>query len=397
MKRQFGRYVIADEVTDELGRGGFGRVYRAFDPNFNKYVAVKVLASESDPDILNRFRDEAETASKLEHENIVRVYNFDLQNGMPYLVMELMEGETLEKVIKSKMVFGRPIQLLDEVEIMFQVAKGLQYAHAQNVIHRDIKPGNIMVLPNGTAKVMDFGIARVMDKDGTRRTRQGDVAGTILYMAPEQFKGYDADKRTDIFSYADVYYELLMGEHPFAAKDPGTVMFRITAYDPPPIRERRPECPAALETMILRLMSKDRDFRPDKLEEVIFDTQPILQRLRQERAAAVVAAIPALIEAGDLGMAQEAIRQVLEKLDPLNSEARNLHEQLLENARRKAIQTRAQALVREGEEHVGARRFNEALRCFENACTLDKSDASVRSLLDEVKLSIEKVRGPRGC
>ena len=98
-----------------------------------------------------------------------------------------------------------------------------------------------------------------MDKDGVRRTRQGDIAGSLLYLAPEQFKGWDADRRTDIFSYSDVYYELLAGEHPFYAEDPGTVVYRITAHDPQPIRQILPECPAALEAMIQRLMSKDRD------------------------------------------------------------------------------------------------------------------------------------------
>ena len=229
MSRRFGRYLIRDELTDELGRGAFGRVYRAFDPNVNRYVAIKVLASSSDPDLLARFQDESKTVGRLEHENIVKVYDFDLQDGMPYLVMELLDGETLETIIKTQKAAGRPLRLLDQVEIMFQVAKGLQYAHSENVVHRDIKPGNIMVLPNGTVKVMDFGIARVMNKDGTRRTRQGDVAGTILYMAPEQFDGRDADKRTDIFAYADVYYELLTGEHPFFGKDFAAVMYRITA------------------------------------------------------------------------------------------------------------------------------------------------------------------------
>ncbi len=391
MKRQFGRYVIADEVADELGRGSFGRVYRAFDPNVNRYVAVKVLSSGSDPDMLSRFQDESKTAGKLEHENIVKVYDFDLQDGMPYLVMELLEGVTLESMIKTRMFFGHPIQLLDEVEIMFQVAAGLQFAHAQNVIHRDIKPGNIMVLPNGTAKVMDFGIARMMDKGGTRRTRQGDIAGTILYMAPEQFKGCDADKRTDIFSYADVFYELLTGEHPFFASDPGTVMYRISAHDPPPIRERLPECPAALESMIQRLMAKDREIRPDKLEEVIFDTQPILQGLRQERAAALVAGIPALIGSGDQKSARQAIRQVLE-LDPLNSVARRLRDELLDEDRRKAIRARVQALSQEAEDHVASRRFGEAVQCFERAYGLDKSDGSLRSRLDEVKLVAENAR-----
>jgi hypothetical protein len=274
---------------------------------------------------------------------------------------------------------------------MFQVAAGLQYAHAQNVIHRDIKPGNIMVLPNGTTKVMDFGIARMMDKGGTRLTRQGDIAGTILYMAPEQFKGCDADKRTDIFSYADVYYELLTGEHPFFATDPGTVMYRITAHDPPPIRERVPECPPLLEAMIQRLMAKDREIRPDRLEEVIFDTQPILQGLRQERAAVLVATIPALIEAGDQETARQAIRQVLE-LDPLNIVARHLRDRLLEEYRRKTIRTRVEALAREGEDHVAARRFSEAVQCFERAYALDRSDAPLQNRLGEVKIVCDQVR-----
>jgi serine/threonine protein kinase len=391
MKRQFGRYVISDEVADELGRGGFARVYRAFDPNVNRHVAVKVLLSESSPDMLLRFRDECSTAGKLEHENIVKIYDFALHEGMPYLVMELLEGDTLENVIKSRMVFGRPIQVLDTVEIMFQVAKGLQYAHARNVIHRDIKPTNIMLLPNGIVKVLDFGIARVMDKDGVRRTRQGDIAGSLLYLAPEQFKGWDADRRTDIFSYSDVYYELLAGEHPFYAEDPGTVVYRITAHDPQPIRQILPECPAALEAMIQRLMSKDREIRPDKLEEVIFDTQPILQRLRQDRAATLVSAIPALMEAGELDQAQEAIRQVLE-LDPFNSVARQLRDQLLEEKRHKAIRTRTEALARDGEAHFAARRWNEAVQCFEDACALDKSDPSLRARLEELKLGIERVR-----
>src|ERR1035437_8276895 len=143
MKRQFGRYVIADDMRDELGRGGFARVYRAWDPKLERYVAVKVFFPESDPEMIKRFGDEGRTSAYLVHENIVKVHDSGDQDEMPYLLMELLEGETLEKVIKSRMVSGHPMQLLDEVEIMFQVAKGLQYAHARNVIYRDIKPGNI--------------------------------------------------------------------------------------------------------------------------------------------------------------------------------------------------------------------------------------------------------------
>ena len=117
MSLQFGRYVIKNEVTDELGRGAFGRVYRAFDPNVNRYVAVKVLSSQSDPEMLNRFRDESKTAGKLDHENIVKVYDAELQDGVPYLVMELLDGETLEVVIRNRLMFGRPLEILDKVEI----------------------------------------------------------------------------------------------------------------------------------------------------------------------------------------------------------------------------------------------------------------------------------------
>ena len=390
MSRRFGRYLIRDETTDELGRGAFGRVYRAFDPNVNRYVAIKVL-SGSDPDMLVRFQDESKTAGQLEHENIVKVYDFDLQDGMPYLVMELLDGETLESVIKTQKVAGVTIQLLDKVEIMFQVARGLQYAHSENVVHRDIKPGNIMVLPNGTVKVMDFGIARVMDKDGTRRTRQGDIAGTILYMAPEQFTGRDADKRSDIFAYADVYYELLTGEHPFFGNDFATVMYRITANEPRPIREKLPECPAALESMIHRLLVKDPEIRPDRLDEVVLETQPVLQRLRRERAAVVAAEIEPLIHAGDLERAQVAIGQVLH-WDPLNQVADRWREQIQKERARKAMRARAEALVRKGHEHLVARRFKEALQCFESALKLDQTNPEIRTLVDQVQITIENVR-----
>jgi len=391
MSRRFGRYLIRDELTDELGRGAFGRVYRAFDPNVNRYVAIKVLSSGSDPDLLSRFQDESKTAGQLEHENIVKVYDFDLQDGVPYLVMELLDGETLETIIETQKVSGRPIQLLDKVEIMFQVAKGLQYAHSENVIHRDIKPGNIMVLPTGTVKVMDFGIARVMDKDGTRRTRQGDIAGTILYMAPEQFSGRDADKRTDIFAYADVYYELLTGEHPFFGKDFATAMYCITANEPRPIREKLPECPAALENMIHRLLVKDPEVRPERLDEVVLDTQPVLQHLRRERAVIVAAEIEPLIKAGDLERALIAIRQVLQ-LDPLNQVANRCREQIQQERERKAMRLRAAALARAGHEQVAARRFKEALQSFQNALRLDPTNPETQALVDQVQVTLENVR-----
>src|ERR1051325_11195026 len=212
MSTRIARY----EIQAELGHGAFGRVYRAYDPLMNRRVAIKVLIAEGDPDMLARFRSEAGTTASLKHKNIVTVHDFGEHEGQPYLVMELVEGDNLHKII-----YGQdPLTLLDKLNILFQVAEGLSYAHDSKVIHRDIKPSNIMLLPDGTVKIMDFGIARVTTKDGTRRTQQGFLIGTISYMAPEQFtRGADPDALADIFAFGDVCYELFAGSHPFPGVD----------------------------------------------------------------------------------------------------------------------------------------------------------------------------------
>jgi len=384
MTLRFGRYVIKDDKRDELGRGAFGTVYRAFDPNVNRQVAVKVLSSQSDPEMVSRFREESKTAGKLEHQHIVKVYDAELQDGVPYLVMELLEGETLEAIIRNRLLFGKPIELLDKVEIMFQVAQGLQYAHSKKVIHRDIKPSNIMVLPDGTAKVMDFGIARVTDPNGSRSSQQGELAGTILYMAPEQFKYGTADRRSDIFAYGDVYYEMLTGEQPFYAKDPASVLYRITTYEPPALRLKVADCPEALEALVQRLMAKDRELRPDRLEEVILDTQPILQQLRQARAASIAARIPGLVEAGEEEEAQAAVREVL-GLDPLNAEARQWRQELQRANMKKSLRQRAESLLRQAHGLMAARQFGEAVQCLESAYKLDRDHGEIRAVFCQAR------------
>jgi serine/threonine-protein kinase len=392
MNRHFGRYRISDEEKDELGRGGFGRVYRAFDPNLNHYVAIKVLSSGSDEDMIRRFQDESRTTCKLKHENIVQVYDFDLQDGMPYLVMQLLEGETLDKIVKSGTLAGRVVEFLDKVEIMLQVAKGLQYAHGENVIHRDIKPSNIMVQPNGLAKIMDFGIARVVDKDGTRRTRQGNLAGTILYMGPEQFKKEgDADKLTDIFAYGGMYYELLAGVHPFAADDLGTVVYRITSVEPAPIRQLVPECPEALSAVIAGLLTKDREFRTSKMEDVVRATQPILIGLKQKKAAEIASGIETLMAQDQTDLAEAAIGQALD-LDPLNTVAQQWRQRLAERLRQKAKLARAEARAREAKDHLAARRFDAAVQSMEGALSLDPGNAELESRLETVKAQAAHVK-----
>ena len=172
--------------------------------------------------------------------------------------MEYLEGEDLHEIISSR----KPLTLLEKCNILSQVAEGLYCAHRHGVVHRDVKPANIMVLADGRVKIMDFGIARLTgNRDATRLTQQGSVIGTLLYMAPEQFAGGEVDALCDIFAYGVVYYEFLTGRHPFEAPDARSLMYKISFEEPPPIRDFVPECPDALQRAVSRLLHKDREFR----------------------------------------------------------------------------------------------------------------------------------------
>ena len=165
MSSRIGKY----EIISEIGHGAFGRVFRAYDPQMRRNVAIKVLLTDNDPELLARFRAEAGAAGNLKHKNIVTVYEFSDYEGKPYIVMELLEGESLQQIVPRQTSFS----LLQKVRFLFQAAEGLACAHDNGIVHRDIKPANIMIQPNGDVKLMDFGIARVSGQTETRRTRQG--------------------------------------------------------------------------------------------------------------------------------------------------------------------------------------------------------------------------------
>src|SRR5947207_9755923 len=199
MPGSIGKY----NIVREIGRGGFARVYEAFDATVNRRVAVKVLSSiGTDPDMFTRFRNEASAAGNLRHKNIITIYEYGEHEGAPFIAMEYLEGEDLQQIIKTP----RPLTILEKVDIMTQVAEGLQYAHLNGVAHRDIKPANIKVQPDGAVKIMDFGIARLLHQDTDRITRDGNVIGTVSYLAPESFTGQDSGNLADIFAYGEMFY-----------------------------------------------------------------------------------------------------------------------------------------------------------------------------------------------
>src|SRR5450631_1618759 len=219
MSRRIGRY----EVLAELGRGGFGHIYRCLDPTVGRPVAIKVLAAEGDEGLLTRFRGEATASGRLRHPNIVTVYDFGEQNGVPFIVMELLEGQDLQRVIEGR----KSLLLLDRVRIMAEVASGLRHAHVLGIIHRDVKPANVMLLLDGSVKIMDFGISLITQSTESRLTPRGAMIGTFRYMAPEQFRAAEPDMRSDIFAYGLIFYELLSGVHPFHAADAAAQMYNI--------------------------------------------------------------------------------------------------------------------------------------------------------------------------
>lgn len=258
MLKLVGRY----EVQARIGEGAMADVYRAYDPSINRVLAIKVLKAEfrENRHYALRFLREAKAAGALSHPNIVTIYDVGEEDGYPYIAMELLDGEPLDKAAQRIGQF--PVE--DVMAIGTQLGEALKYAHGVGVVHRDIKPSNIMLAPDGRSiKILDFGIARVAEADTeaeTLRTQVGQVLGTPRYMSPEQALGGAIDGRSDLFSSGVVLYELITGQRAFGGKSAATLALQITQHDPRPIGDLAPDCPRGLEFIIGKLLAK----RPDK-------------------------------------------------------------------------------------------------------------------------------------
>jgi eukaryotic-like serine/threonine-protein kinase len=365
MLTKIGKFV----VQSEIGRGGFGRVYRAYDPVVGRLVAVKVL-TEGTADLLTRFRNEANVAANLRHDNIVTIYDYGEHEGKPFLAMEYLEGKDLLQIIAAK----KPLSLLEKCKIMLQVAEGLDYAHRSGVIHRDIKPANIMVLAGGRVKIMDFGIARLTkDPDVTRLTQEGSMIGTLRYMAPELFSGSDATILTDVFAYGITFYELLASTHPFPAADAGALMFKLTTGEAPPLRDFISDCPETLQRIVNRLLHKDPELRFPNLRAVQIEIEPLRIELQMENAAELLIQAQTACANQQWQQAQSLVSDVL-NVEPSNHVARSLWEDLQKRLQLRAIQPRIESLLKSGDEDLVQRRFSEAVASFEAALRLDKHD-----------------------
>lgn len=243
------------QIRHELGNGGMGKVFLALDTYLEREVAVKLL---NRPNLGAAGRalllNEARAAARLSHPNIVMVFDVGEQDDMPYIVMEYVSGRPLSE--------QKPRRLDEVIRVARQICAALDHAHQKDLVHRDVKPHNVILIPEGVAKLMDFGLARMLGGD-----TEGTVSGTISYIAPEQIMGKTVNHAADLYSFGILLYELATGRLPFVG-DPGNILYQHINQPPMSPREQNPNVPSALNELILRLLQKEPENRPDSAQEV---------------------------------------------------------------------------------------------------------------------------------
>lgn len=377
------------DVIDVLGRGGMGVVYKATDPHLNRLVAIKMMtgAFSDNPDLLKRFYREAQSTGNLQHPNIVTVYDLGDLEGNPYLVMEYLEGETLDAVINSR----SPLTLLTKINYICDVCHGLAYAHHHGIVHRDIKPGNVMVLKSGGIKIVDFGIAHIGDKTVTRT---GQLIGSLGYMSPEQVNGKPIDTRTDIFSTGVVLYQLLTYSLPFDGDSTAATLLKIIHDPPPPLSKYISDSPPELEGVILRSLAKDREERYRTVEDLGFDLAQIRDRLKEGMVEGHLREAESLLSRGFTHKAKELLLQVL-KIDRQHTGAIRLFRTVQQNIEQEQIGVQIKQLRGQAEEAYVNQQYEAALGYVDKALNLHQTEPGLQSLkasIQEAKTRAEELQ-----
>ena len=367
------------EVVGLLGKGGMGVVYKANDPLLGRSVAIKMMTTldyVDNPDLLQRFFREAQSTGNLHHRNIVTVYELGDHEGSPYLVMEYLEGETLDALLQS----NRPIPLLDQINFIIEVCDGLSYAHQRSVVHRDIKPGNIMVLKDNSVKIVDFGIAHI----GNRTvTRTGQLLGSLPYMSPEQISGKQVDARTDIFSLGVVFYQLLTTHLPFEGETPAASLLKTMHESPRPLEEYG-SFPPELEEILLHALAKNRDDRYPAAQDFAFDLVQIRGRIQQEIVDEHLNEAELLLSREELVKAREKLAEVL-KIDRHNTRAVELSRATQQRIQQQEVGEQVRQLRGQAEDAYQKEQFVLALDLIQKAISLHATDPDLRRLRTDVQ------------
>jgi len=268
-----GQTVGKYQVVENLGRGGMAEVYKAYQETLDRYVAIKVMHSflADEKGFLGRFQREARAMAALNHPNIVGVYDFDVSEGMYYIVMEFVSGGTLKDRIENIAGQGETLPLEAATRVVLEVADALSYAHGRGMVHRDIKPGNIMLTEDGRAVLTDFGIAKILS--GPTFTATGAMVGTPAYMSPEQGLGKTGDERSDLYALGVLYYQMATGRLPYDADTPLAVILKHVNEPVPTPTDLNDDIPNAIQAVIIKAMAKDPDERYQSANELIKDLQ----------------------------------------------------------------------------------------------------------------------------
>lgn len=379
------------EVTGLLGRGGMGLVYRAFDKHLGREVAIKTITEgfAGDPEMLERFYREAAKTGMLKHPNIVTVYDLGEQEGFPYIVMEYVAGEALDRMIQS----ARPLPLAFRLKIVEQVCSALAYAHRNDVIHRDVKPANVIVQPDGVAKLLDFGIAR-QEKQERGLTRTGNVIGTIHYMAPERLRDRAFDGRSDIFSVGIMLYQLLTGQLPFTGED-FSVVQKLLNEKHPPLSNYLHDYPAALDAILDRSLAKDPDQRYNSADEMAAEIYAVAEEVKKSQVLEMIEQAESLVKDQEYTKAREILLQVT-KLDAQHTKARQLLVAVQQNLALLQRAGQIRELKFQAEAALHERQYDLAIGHLEEALRMDPSSSELAEMLGSVrgkKLARERIEG----
>ncbi len=266
-------------IEEMLGQGGMSAVYKATDPNLKRVVAIKIIHPHlsGDPDFVKRFEEEATAVAQLRNPGIIQVFDFNQDEGVYYMVLEFVPGETMEEHLKRLNKDGRRLSVTSAIEYVAEVCDALDYAHQRGMIHRDIKPANLMLNIMGQVILMDFGIAKIVG--GQRHTATGAVVGTAMYMSPEQIKGTHADRRTDIYSLGVTLFEMVSGRPPFEADSAMTLMMMHINDPVPDIKNLNPDVPDDLIAVIKKALAKDPNARYQTAAQMAAALRNVLGRI----------------------------------------------------------------------------------------------------------------------
>ena len=363
VEQKIGKY----EVLTKIGEGGMGVVYKAKDPLIDRIVAIKMMtgAFSEEKESRERFLREARAVGKLQHPNIVTIYELGVEGNSPYMVMEFLEGQGLDKILSNRVA----LTMVQKLEYMEQICNALHYAHEHDIVHRDVKPANVIVMKGGSqVKLVDFGIARA---GNSGMTKTGFAIGTTSYMSPEQIEASKGlDRRSDVFSTGVMMYEVLTNNLPFPGTEPIAIAIKILREPFPRLAAYLAEYPAELDDIMNRSLAKDREERYSTAEEMAFDLSRLIEQLKRNMVSQYVVEGKESFDKKDFGRAKELISYVL-KIDPGNSQARALNYEIQKMAQQAQKGEHLRQLKAAIEETIGQRQYDEALNFIEQALKID--------------------------